>query len=1049
MWELSEELIPGKHAEFARHMRRSEKIDLRTMKGKVLWLYNLDQTKEYRSRTILRRIEEESGIAIGTRIAPAMTRRLIAGHGDALIQTGNVDATPQERGVCCWLKRGPFRKEADCTAAMEKESLQAHKRGKILFGELHCQRRHGARTEIRLAQDIMQNCAVKQYYYIICTAMHKRGHVCDPLPESYYEKDEHLYEVVRDSAARRHYFDIEWLAENEFQTGPFYTLLKAFKEFMDLPAEKTQKFFVTKGSRWKNEQSYKHSYHVIYRDIILPDKDQHALMMMRFKDFLSKSIYAEELAEVADSYKILTKRSYVYKYDGAVYTKNRLMRLPNQCKPGGTVPLIVDKDKTTIFEPITISVNAVLKDCIKPPEVTPEEGKMMRDSLYGLAPIHRVHKETILDPIREKLRLAVKEKNKKKESEFYSSNLTKPSEDQNMDCDTIYPQYSDWRDINLIELRKTRGYDAYIQFLGAIIDVFEVLREDIVEHMGHSKIEKAHRLYDYIKETNKDKELKGVHCRLLIKYGLISEHQAENLLKDYFYTAKDNIPSLIPKNNGFGVRPEFVERVQLCDDSSVEIVTGAMGVGKTEKIIDRISFCPEGSTVIYIVGRVRLADELVVRLNQRGMINASRFHYSEIMQDRINVFVAVINSLCKFEDLKPYFVVVDEQETTFSNLKMGNVDRQAAQNLIMRFVKESHQAKFCDAMMTMPSIVFAQAMARYVLEDDNALRFTKLIRENDEKRSRVICPLFNDIISINLYNEKMTYYRPAVGNNGFLIRFLFEMGMNHKVAVAVPTIHWANTIQKLVPLNKNVVRIDGKTKKKNRNKAMSSADVLIYTSAISAGHSIDIKNHFQCVFVVVNSPVIETQGNRVVWKTPDLGEVSQMAGRVRHPITPNVYLTVSGGFDGRKKPAYLHTSGYMVGNDIAFDLLTSGESFLTTKMGMLSKHEFAIFVQRWFARIAFPGSTIKDEMLTDPSVVNVLTDNLGKMNEVREEFEILNFCSKDERRAILFEERGGKRYRKKVGKQTMNSFPDLNFLACGEGQYVIMIGEGGSGQIFK
>ncbi|AFU90036.1 hypothetical protein AbHV_ORF26 [Abalone herpesvirus Victoria/AUS/2009] len=237
--------------------------------------------------------------------------------------------------------------------------------------------------------------------------------------------------------------------------------------------------------------------------------------------------------------------------------------------------------------------------------------------------------------------------------------------------------------------------------------------------------------------------------------------------------------------------------------------------------------------------------------------------------------------------------------------------------------------------------------------DDGEMEFW-----DDEEISRVIYPLANDIKSIALY-EKMSHPRSTVGNDGLLIRFLYAMDMNYKVAVVVPSKRWGNKIKKLVPSNKNVVRFDGK--KKNIEEDMSSTDVLIYTCGFSAGYPVYIKNHFHCVFVVVDSPVIEKNNGNEMSKTPDLRELSELARQIRYPITPNVYVTITEGIHGRKKPAKITTSVYME-LDVD-DLLRFEKHSPCISVGTSSEHEFAFILYRWFISIVFPGSTINDEII--------------------------------------------------------------------------------------
>lgn len=103
---------------------------------------------------------------------------------------------------------------------------------------------------------------------------------------------------------------------------------------------------------------------------------------------------------------------------------------------------------------------------------------------------------------------------------------------------------------------------------------------------------------------------------------------------------------------------------------------------------------------------------------------------------------------------------------------------------------------------------------------------------------------------------------------------LYELSKDKKIALAVPTKGWVRGMRELIPKEYNVLSITGVQKNERELEKMCNYDVLIYNSAISAGHSIDIKDHFDSVFLVVNSP---TPNGR--WVTARIDEMFQMAAR--------------------------------------------------------------------------------------------------------------------------------------------------------------------------
>lgn len=139
-----------------------------------------------------------------------------------------------------------------------------------------------------------------------------------------------------------------------------------------------------------------------------------------------------------------------------------------------------------------------------------------------------------------------------------------------------------------------------------------------------------------------------------------------------------------------------------------------MGVGKTHKIIEACKELPQKSMVYYIVGRIKLADELVDRMFKHGdgKLFATRKPYCGFA-DKVNIRVIVINSLMKYEHEEMDYLIIDESETTFGNLGMDGTDKQIWDRLVTLY-SQSKKTTLLDALPAMPFIyVFGCDHERY------------------------------------------------------------------------------------------------------------------------------------------------------------------------------------------------------------------------------------------------------------------------------------------------------------------------------------------------
>ena len=289
------------------------------------------------------------------------------------------------------------------------------------------------------------------------------------------------------------------------------------------------------------------------------------------------------------------------------------------------------------------------------------------------------------------------------------------------------------------------------------------------------------------------------------------------------------------------------------------------------------------------------------------------------------------------------------------------------------------------------------------------------------------------MIFMSLYTEKLTsgIGDKCLGNNGFLLRLLYCVSCGEKVAVAVPSKKWAELIENIMPVNKNVVRIDSSTTSiQEVNLNDPEIEVLIYTSKISAGHSIDIKNHYSSVFLVVSG--VDRKG---VWHTPSVGEMIQMSARVRNPITPDIYVTVD-SFHNTKRPLdRIPEVSFKCGKMIHCDLFESGNNIFAQRLSLLTQREFFLLVLNWLTTKAYPGSDIEERILTEAMCNNIILDNLGKLAANTEKAKATSFIHGHEAAHLFMNQKTLKR--KKVPKCTFNMYPDLKKIKVGENRYVV------------
>lgn len=231
-------------------------------------------------------------------------------------------------------------------------------------------------------------------------------------------------------------------------------------------------------------------------------------------------------------------------------------------------------------------------------------------------------------------------------------------------------------------------------------------------------------------------------------------------------------------------------------------------------------------------------------------------------------------------------------------------------------------------------------------------------------QSKTIVPLFNDKYIFGKYIEITddTTTIPLYYNKAFLLNMMHHVHVQgKKIAVAVPSVGWVYIIVKLFS-NKKVLAIDSKSTLNVNTIDFSKYDVVVYTSAISAGHSIDIRNHFYCVYGVISN--VNKNGE---WVTPPIGEMIQMIGRVRHPISDQIFLTL----DTLSRGNTINKKYYcpFISNT-PYSVMMYNKKMFTNNLSQLSYVEFEYLTNKWITEKAFPKSTVNKDF--DLSLTNII-----------------------------------------------------------------------------
>ena len=973
----------------------------------------------------------------------------------------------------------------------EQTSMKSRGKKKTCFAE-----RTRCINPLIIAEDRDKGSKCYTSYY--CVARHRdvaeKAFKCSLTPTLYKELtvwNTGKYEVIQSHHSRRHYLDIEWLTKDE-STGPDYLslMLKMARQFFaGIPGNPCRRIYVTTGSRFINiddpkMKMYKHSYHIIFPDLVFQGLADQKLVDRHFRAFLAHKARfendqdVESLALIATHHKRETLAAIGWVYDHKVYTSNRLMRMENQskvtsdgqrAKPMEVVKAHRDLQEHHVFVQDGVMIN-VRGECKKKKisgYTAPNgyDGEMMMNNTMMLAGKHVRYWEQLHSAKEEmafqkylsrKRKQCANEKSnndaehkqlsKKRKTMLQSdtwqnenirqryqqkqawnfSKTTKESKDRIKVMRAINPffphVYSSYKDIDAASLRMYDFVQHYLNLIQALIAVFGVEEDDIVEWANRSNVAAARRDYRWARERvaaerkTSDKNVSGWYYKILTTYGLVREREqkyehigkqrwqwfigeeSNGWEKDIIMNSKQCVDNILQLHESAMKRDKHKDRKRLPGGTVLGgcetfcFLKGVMGGGKTETILSALRRVEVGETVALVVGRIEMVNELVERANDmyKGAVNV--LHYQDVLtasekrvegaknampwlgtlppnlvlndtsefktpeelehieqseiltvdpssfdvfkteKFRLNLLITCVNSLHRFRTHRFDMIVVDEFETAIGNLTLNMSDV----GYVFEAMKAAATVVLCDAMFTAPSyklprrLMKASNKERKRMLKESQMMDTVVVMDrnvvNQDKWTDVQITTMRLEVPLNkrgiftrvTYLKNDTVHMHSSGTSseanmkatGFIARLIHAVrDLNQRVVITVPTRIWAEKIAGIMRVVKNEqtngnsgIAVGVVTSKARKPADMSlinyarQFDVFIYTSVISAGHSLWCDGWFHATYALLMMP--NRDGQSFV---PPVSEQVQMTGRVRDNSSGDLFFTILAGLRNRER----------------------------------------------------------------------------------------------------------------------------------------------------
>lgn len=868
---------------------------------------------------------------------------------------------------CCWLCVTPNRYTSQLSlySALTEDTSDSGRSGPIC-----------------IAQDTGDVDNPFRKIYTAYRCVQNTQHDCsdDTLAMELADDNINAYEILRrdsndDVVPFRPYMDIEWESNiasvNERgHIAVLQTIINRLDSFYTEQLEKSVSHCFTTKTRTQLLCSsrditrddvvigHKHSYHMIFVDLAFWTMSDCRIFMHAFLGYLCRLSHAGDddansLSYVDTAHKRITAASYKFVIDGAVYTKNRLMRLGGQAKHGSNVVLTCVPDCYGITErPFNgyclIQPSRWRENCGGlPPHVTAIDVSAIRhtykDAFPRPHPCSRAHEEYAREHI--------------VPTEFYKdinrNHDSGESEDDNSSFHTLCPtRDAEKRDLinthedvlNLLSARQLR-HDDFNEYYAALVSIVTsniFTRQRVLEWCNRREEHRA--VADYESALNKKREWGrplSYPSKLLLRQNpnLHDNRQIHEARLNTCQTAWD-----ILWNSSWCStdKDTLMREIKQCvvhgasGRHSVIGVRGSMGSGKTSAILDTIA-AAHLRTVIYVVGRSRLAQEIKERCTNHDDINEVKIYteggdfsnhliygdseavdlicqsggYSvhgkvleAIKQSRCGpstVYVTTINSMCRVPyEAEVDALIIDEAETTISNLYCPTLMGRRGNELT---------AAFLDVLERAPVVISIDAEHTDPLHDALyawVARTSRVLPDSAEDmpiRLRLVLeapleqpPIFTNIELCGPPPTKLDFATQCA--NESIVAAILEHVVIRKERVVIAAVHKTridtlyNTLMaEYVRVNGRALRIESVTAtdkipiNSSINDLAATADVLLFNTALSAGHSIELKNHFSCVFVFFT---FDRYGN----STAPLNEQMQMTARVRSCREQKMYYCV-------------------------------------------------------------------------------------------------------------------------------------------------------------
>ena len=144
------------------------------------------------------------------------------------------------------------------------------------------------------------------------------------------------YEVIQEDMPCAGYIDAEWYGERDDHThNRIRKCLAALRVYCRQDGREPE-IYVCCGSRQEGDH-FKNSYHIIVANFVFRASNSNVLKKFSKNIAQTSKWWIAPVVPTPTAEGILKEKTII---DDAVYTKNRLMRLPLNCKRGSTVPLI-------------------------------------------------------------------------------------------------------------------------------------------------------------------------------------------------------------------------------------------------------------------------------------------------------------------------------------------------------------------------------------------------------------------------------------------------------------------------------------------------------------------------------------------------------------------------------------------------------------------------------------------------------------------------------------------------------------------------------------